>query len=867
MGAGEHRHGRDRVVGVERPEAVAGRGDRPPRPGDRPARGRAAGPRTAVISATGKSTPSSAPSAPQRRREARDGVDQGHVEVEADDQRGRPRRGRRDDGHATKTRHGLARRPIACHACCRSCATMVGDDVHEGSRTVVGAGLVPAPRAAARRGVRRAALAVALAGGLVAGVLTSAPLVPAAAISSAGRPALYLVTLDGPGTAGSPAALPAPVADQRLHHQQDLALAAVGAPAPVYRWTTALNGFAVRLSRAQAAALAAEDGVALGRARRGAPPRREPRARPGPDRAPAHRAAAPARSSASSTPASGPRARCSPTSRGSAARRSASAGPASAARTGRRRQLQRQAGRRALVRRRLRRRPAPQPRPRSPPATTTATAPRWPRSPPATPGSRVQVHGAAARQLRRRRPAGAGRGLQGLLDRARPRRRRLLDRRPRSPRSTRAVRDRVDVLNLSVGGPDSFDTVERALLGAAEADVVVVAAAGNDGRRAFAAHPGPWVTTVGGTTGDVPPRARVAAGRRSDRSTGAMASTRGTGPARVVLGADVAAPGASRAAARVCRPGSLDAARVAGAIVLCERGGIGRVDKSAAVARGRRGRDGAGQHRPGPVDADFHSVPDRAPRPRRGRGPASLAAPRTRGAGPRCARSGWPAPRPRLRRAGRAGGDPTAGVAQARRRRPRRRRARRGPADRAQHPLGLRLRHLRGRGAHQRRRRGAALPLRLAGRRGPLRARDDRGPRCRTPPPCQIGAGRVRRPRRASRRWPTGSTRARYRAWLETGRRADLNTPSVLLAGRRAPAPGGSSPTSAGGPVYFSSRGHRLHPPRGAGPARGDPAGARRERDVPHRRRATPAGPLDDGCVTWRGANGTRTRIPVLISR
>jgi hypothetical protein len=28
-----------------------------------------------------------------------------------------------------------------------------------------------------------------------------------------------------------------------------------------------------------------------------------------------------------------------------------------------------------------------------------------------------------------------------------------------------------------------------------------------------------------------------------------------------------------------------------------------------------------------------------------------------------------------------------------------------------------------------------------------------------------------------------------------------------------------------------------------------------------------PAGPLDDGSVTWRGANGTRTRIPVLISR
>ncbi|MDQ4053252.1 MAG: S8 family serine peptidase, partial [Actinomycetota bacterium] len=64
----------------------------------------------------------------------------------------------------------------------------------------------------------------------------------------------------------------------------------------------------------------------------------------------------------------------------------------------------------------------------------------------------------------------------------------------------RATSDGVDVLSLSVGGPSEFDTVERALLGAAEADVVVVAAAGNEGRAAYAGHPGPWVTTVGGTT-------------------------------------------------------------------------------------------------------------------------------------------------------------------------------------------------------------------------------------------------------------------------------------------------------------------------------------------------------------------------------
>ena len=58
-----------------------------------------------------------------------------------------------------------------------------------------------------------------------------------------------------------------------------------------------------------------------------------------------------------------------------------------------------------------------------------------------------------------------------------------------------------DVLNLSVDGGRDVDTVERALLGAAEADVVVVAAAGNAGAGKYAAHASPWVTSVGGTTG------------------------------------------------------------------------------------------------------------------------------------------------------------------------------------------------------------------------------------------------------------------------------------------------------------------------------------------------------------------------------
>lgn len=170
----------------------------------------------------------------------------------------------------------------------------------------------------------------------------------------------------------------------------------------------------------------------------------------------------------------------------------------------------------------------------------------------------------------------------------------------------RATADRVDVLNLAVAGPSEIDTVERALLGATEAGTVVVAAAGNGGDRAYAAHPSPWVITVGATTGDV--RAgTVAAGTLELR--GPMASTRSVTDARLVRGADAAAPGATTRAARVCRDGSLDARAVAGAVVVCERGVTARVAKSQAVERA----DGVGMVLAntdgGSTNADLHAVP------------------------------------------------------------------------------------------------------------------------------------------------------------------------------------------------------------------------------------------------------------------
>ncbi|WP_425489948.1 S8 family serine peptidase [Nocardioides ungokensis] len=202
--------------------------------------------------------------------------------------------------------------------------------------------------------------------------------------------------------------------------------------------------------------------------------------------------------------------------------------------------------------------------------------------------------------------------------------------------STRRPR-RVDVLNLSVGGPPTFDTVERALLGAAEADVVVVAAAGNHGTRSYAAHPGPWVTTVGSTTG-VARRGRVVL-TGAPSLTGAMASMQGVGPARVVIGGRVARPSppthrpASARRAASTRRGS--AARS------CSATGHHRPGRQVRRGRGgRRGRHGARQHRPGDRRLRLPQRPDRPPR--RGVGPdaAALGSPITPTGGSLCVRSG-----------------------------------------------------------------------------------------------------------------------------------------------------------------------------------------------------------------------------------
>lgn len=168
-----------------------------------------------------------------------------------------------------------------------------------------------------------------------------------------------------------------------------------------------------------------------------------------------------------------------------------------------------------------------------------------------------------------------------------------------------AVGDGVDVLTLALAGGEGVDVLQRALLGAAEADVVVVGASGNSGADAYAAHPAPWVTTVGSAVG------RMARGRVAlpDGRSWTGGGRPGAVAGRAVLARRAATPGATRRAAAQCRPGALDPRAVADRVVVCERGGIGRIDKSDEVDRAGGRAMVLVNRRPGAVSADLHAVP------------------------------------------------------------------------------------------------------------------------------------------------------------------------------------------------------------------------------------------------------------------
>lgn len=469
-----------------------------------------------------------------------------------------------------------------------------------------------------RRALRRV-LRTGLAAVVAAGLLLTAT-IPAHAdhtghISHTGDEdgpgRLHLVTLTGPGTAGRPGGGAA--AKERLRDRQDAVLATVGAPDPVYRWTTALAGVAVRLDAAQVGTLSSDPRVALvepdavrplaglpstGAASLGTAGAGPARGGRGVVVGVVDSGLAPRSASFATLPTIGPR----PVSfEGTCAVGSADPGWEPSDCGGKVAAAQwfvEGFGRDAL-----RSGSSLSPRDDLGHGTQMASiAAGNAKVPVRVRGQQVTTTGGQAPDARLAvykacwsapDPDDDGCSSADLVS--------AVD---------HAVGDGVDVLSLSVadrpGAASDVDTLDRALLGAAEADVAVLAAAGNDPARQ-AAHAVPWVTTVGAAAGRQPVGlVRVPGG---PTLSGVTASRAGLPPTRVTIGRAAAAEGADPGRAALCAPGSLDAATVAGAVVVCERGRVGRIDKSGTVALA----DGAGMVLVNPsgrsVHADFHAVP------------------------------------------------------------------------------------------------------------------------------------------------------------------------------------------------------------------------------------------------------------------
>lgn len=187
-----------------------------------------------------------------------------------------------------------------------------------------------------------------------------------------------------------------------------------------------------------------------------------------------------------------------------------------------------------------------------------------------------------------------------------------------------AVADGVDVINYSVSGSSTFVVTadELAFFTAAQAGIFVSTSAGNSGDTvgvSSVAHNSPWTMTVAASSHNRGASKKVTLGN------GAVYDGLGVGdavgPAPLVLAANIALPGVSAQAARECWPDAnnntadgrqpaLDPAKAAGRIVICDRGTVARVDKSEAVKiAGGIGMIQTNTSDAQSLNADFHHVP------------------------------------------------------------------------------------------------------------------------------------------------------------------------------------------------------------------------------------------------------------------
>ena len=180
-----------------------------------------------------------------------------------------------------------------------------------------------------------------------------------------------------------------------------------------------------------------------------------------------------------------------------------------------------------------------------------------------------------------------------------------------------AVHDGVDVINYSISGTSTnfLDPVEVSFLYAAQAGIFVAESAGNSGpTTGTVAHPGPWTTTVAAGTHNRSALGTVTMGDGTAYTGASVSSSEVSAP--IINAADAAAAGADATKVALCYAAVdnggtavLDSAKVAGKIVVCDRGVTNRVNKSLAVLEA--GGVGMVLVNPSPnsLNADFHSVP------------------------------------------------------------------------------------------------------------------------------------------------------------------------------------------------------------------------------------------------------------------
>ncbi|XP_052182885.1 subtilisin-like protease SBT1.4 [Diospyros lotus] len=145
-----------------------------------------------------------------------------------------------------------------------------------------------------------------------------------------------------------------------------------------------------------------------------------------------------------------------------------------------------------------------------------------------------------------------------------------------------AVADGVHIISLSVGASRApqydHDSIAIGAFGAAQHGVLVSCSAGNSGPGPYTAvNIAPWILTVGASTIDREFPADVILGDGRVFGGVSLYSGDSLGDSKLPL------VYASDCGSRYCYSGRLDEAKVAGKIVICDRGGNARVAKGAAV--------------------------------------------------------------------------------------------------------------------------------------------------------------------------------------------------------------------------------------------------------------------------------------------